>query len=128
MAKRRKRAAATRKLLIVVLLAVCAVALVLYLKNGGVAPAEETVAQVEINEVMTSNKGAVPDETGDFPDWVEFYNNTDEKLDISGYGLTDKLISAAKWTFPEGTVLEPRGYVVVFCSGDASRGNMHTPF
>ena len=128
MAKRRKRAAAARRLLIIALLGVCAVALVLYLKSGGSLAPEDAVAQVEINEVMTSNKGAVPDETGDFPDWVEFYNNTDAKLDISGYGLTDKLISAAKWTFPEGTVLEPRGYIVVFCSGDASRGRMHTPF
>ena len=101
MAKRRKRAAAARRLLIIALLGVCAVALVLYLKSGGSLAPEDAVAQVEINEVMTSNKGAVPDETGDFPDWVEFYNNTDTKLDISGYGLTDKMISAAKWTFPD---------------------------
>ncbi|MCE5190098.1 MAG: lamin tail domain-containing protein [Eubacteriales bacterium] len=128
MAKRRRRAAAARRLLIIVLLAVCVVALFLYLKNGGAIDTGETAAQVEINEVMTSNKGAVPDETGNFPDWVEFYNNTDAALDISGYGLTDKLISAAKWTFPEGSVIQPRGYLVVFCSGDTTRGSMHTPF
>lgn len=127
MAKRRRRAAA-RRLLVIVLLAVCAVALILYLRNGGLSPAEDSAAQIEINEVMTSNKGAVPDETGDFPDWVEFYNNTDSALDISGYGLTDELISAAKWTFPDGSVIEPRGYIVVFCSGDVTRGKLHAPF
>jgi hypothetical protein len=110
------------------LLAVCAVALILYLKSGGAGSSVDDAAQVEINEVMTSNKGAVPDETGDFPDWVEIYNNTDASLDISGYGLTDDLISAAKWTFPEGSVIEPRGYLVVFCSGDTTRGKMHAPF
>ena len=62
MAKRRKRAAAARRLLIIALLGVCAVALVLYLKSGGSLAPEDAVAQVEINEVMTSNKGAVPDE------------------------------------------------------------------
>ncbi len=128
MANRRRRAAAARRLLIIVLLAVCAVALILYLKSGGAGSSVDDAAQVEINEVMTSNKGAVPDETGDFPDWVEIYNNTDASLDISGYGLTDDLISAAKWTFPEGSVIEPRGYLVVFCSGDTTRGKMHAPF
>ncbi len=128
MAKRRRRAAGARKLLIVMLLAVSAVALVLYLTKGGRALDTETVGQVEISEVMTSNKGAVPDETGAFPDWIEVHNNTDTALDISGFGLTDDFISAAKWTFPEGSIIEPRGYLVVFCSGDPTRGKMHTPF
>ncbi len=128
MAKRRKRAAAARRLLIIALLGVCAVALILYLKSGGSTTTDTATAQVEINEVMTSNKGTVPDETGDFPDWIEVYNNTDASLDISGYGLTDELISAAKWTFPEGSVIEPGGYLVVFCSGDVTRGTMHAPF
>lgn len=128
MAKRRRRASGARKLLVVVLIAVCAVALILYLTNGGGKIENENLGQIEINEVMTSNKGSVPDETGDFPDWIEVYNNTDSKLDISGFGLTDELISAAKWTFPEGSILEPRGYLVVFCSGDPTRGSLHTPF
>ena len=128
MAKRRRRSSGASKLLIVVLLAVSAVALILYLTKGGGKVDDSNLGQIEINEVMTSNKGAVPDETGNYPDWVEFYNNTDTALDISGYGLTDKLISAAKWTFPEGSILEPRGFLVVFCSGDPTRGKMHTPF
>ena len=128
MAKRRRRSSGASKLLIVMLLAVCAVALILYITKGGRAVDTTNLGQVEINEVMTSNKGAVPDETGDFPDWIEVYNNTDSDLDISGFGLTDELISAAKWTFPEGSVLPARGYLVVFCSGDPTRGKMHTPF
>ena len=93
MAKRRRRSSGASKLLIVVLLAVCAVALILYITKGGRAVDTTNLGQVEINEVMTSNKGAVPDETGDFPDWIEVYNNTDSDLDISGFGLTDELIS-----------------------------------
>jgi len=128
MAKRRRRSSGARKLLIVVLLAVSAVALILYLTKGGGKIENEYLGQIQINEVMTSNKGSVPDETGDFPDWIEVYNNTDKSLDISGFGLADELISAAKWTFPEGSVIQPRGYLVVFCSGDPTRGKMHTPF
>jgi len=114
MANRRRRASAARKTLIFILLLASAVALVLYLKSGGAAPTNESSAQIVINEVMISNKGAVPDETGAFPDWVEIYNNTDSSLDISGYGLSDDLLTAAKWTFPEGSVISPRGYLVVF--------------
>ncbi|NLI53385.1 MAG: hypothetical protein GX417_03575 [Clostridiales bacterium] len=128
MAKRRRRASGARKLLIILLLAVSAVALILYLTKGGKAIETDGAGKIEINEVMTSNKGTVPDETGDFPDWVEVYNNTDASLDVSGYGLSDELISAAKWTFPEGSVIPARGYLVVFCSGDTTRGKMHTPF
>ena len=128
MANRRRRATAARRTLIFILLLASAVALVLYLKSGGAAPTNEASAQIEINEVMISNKGAVPDETGAFPDWVEIYNNTDTSLDISGYGLSDDLLTAAKWTFPEGSVLAPRGYLVVFCSGDVTRGKMHAGF
>jgi hypothetical protein len=128
MAKRRRRASGARKLLIIMLLAVSAVALILYITRGGRKLDAADLGQVEISEVMTSNKGAVPDETGAFPDWIEVHNNTDSALDISGYGLTDAFISAAKWTFPEGTIIEPRGYLVVFCSGDSTRGKMHTPF
>ena len=123
MAKRRRRASGARKLLIVMLLAVSAVALILYLTKGGGKVENEYLGMIEINEVMSSNKGSVPDETGAFPDWIEVYNNTDSKLDISGFGLTDDLISAAKWTFPEGSVLEPHGFLVVFCSGDPARGS-----
>ena len=128
MAKRRRRASGARKLLVIVLLAVSAVALVLYITKGGGKIETESLGLIQINEVMTSNKGSVPDETGDFPDWIEVYNNTDSQLDISGFGLTDDFISAAKWTFPEGSVIQPRGYLVVFCSGDSTRGKMHTPF
>ena len=76
MAKRRRRASGARKTLVVVLVAVVAVALVLYLTKGGGKVENENLGQIEINEVMSSNKGSVPDETGDFPDWIEIYNNT----------------------------------------------------
>ena len=70
MANRRRRASGARKLLVTILLAVCAVALILYLTKGGGKVDNADLGLVEINEVMSSNKGSVPDETGDFPDWI----------------------------------------------------------
>lgn len=77
---------------------------------------------------MTSNKGTVPDETGDFPDWIEVHNTTSQTIDIGGFGLSDDVLAAAKWTFPSGTSLGPDDYLVVFCSGEPERGRLHTPF
>ena len=47
---------------------------------------------LRLNEIMLSNKGSVPDGSGDYPDWVEIYNGGSEAADISGYGLSDSLL------------------------------------
>jgi hypothetical protein len=31
--------------------------------------------QIMINEIMASNGTTIPDEDGDFSDWIELYNN-----------------------------------------------------
>ncbi len=110
------------------LLVLCSIALVIYLVRGSSAKVESRVSGVRINEVMTSNKGAVPDETGNFPDWIELYNAGSEAVNIGGYGLSDDLLTAAKWTFPSGTTIPAGGYLVVFCSGDVTRGPLHAAF
>ena len=126
MARRRRK---SKTPLIIALLTVCIVGIILYLTlGGGSGKTTASASVVELNEVMSSNKGAVADETGDFPDWVEIHNKTQDSVDISGYGLSDDLLTAAKWTFPSGTVLEPDGFVVVFCSGEVERGKMHAGF
>ena len=129
MAKYRRRRNASNKFIILILATLCVAGIVIYLRKGG-SPAKTagSTSAVEISEVMSSNKGAVPDEFGDFPDWIEIHNKTNEAVNIGGYGLSDDLLSAAKWTFPAGTVVEPDGYVIVYCSGDAGKGRMHAGF
>ncbi|NCB31858.1 MAG: lamin tail domain-containing protein, partial [Clostridia bacterium] len=75
-------------------------------KGGGVTAAS---VSVRLNEVMTSNKGSVPDGLGNFPDWVELYNPSDKEVDISGYGLSDNVLEGGKYVFPAGTKVEPNG-------------------
>ena len=130
LANRRNRALARKKTLSAVLLVVCVVAIIIYVTScgGSKNTAVHATRAVEINEVMSSNKGTLADETGDFPDWVELHNRTDKELDIGGYGLSDDLVSGVKWAFPAGTKLEADGYIVVFCSGEPSRGKLHAGF
>ena len=104
----------------ITLCALLVAGLILYmltLKEGDDSAGQ--VFPVVINEVMTSNKGSVSDGMGNFPDWVEFYNPTDKPVDMGGYGLSDSLLEGAKYVFPSGAVVEPDGYLVVYCAGEA---------
>lgn len=109
-----------------VLAVIAAIAIVFYVKNGGTGAAVSAVS-VRLNEVMTSNKGSVPDDFGNYPDWVELYNDSDREFDVSGYGLSDDLIAGAKYVFPAGTVIPANGYLVVYCSGENTAA-LYAPF
>lgn len=84
---------------------------------------------VRITEVMAAGQLVLPDEFGDFPDWVELHNTTDRCIDLSGWCLSDDPADPAKWTIPS-LVLEPGQRQVIFCSGrdTAESGQLHTGF
>lgn len=65
---------------------------------------------VYINEIMAS-----PTEQKN--DWVEIHNATSERIDISGWGLSDNVAKPRKFQFPQGTYIEPGQYMGVFFSG-----------
>ncbi|MDD4075351.1 MAG: lamin tail domain-containing protein, partial [Eubacteriales bacterium] len=112
--------------MLIILGAALVAAVVFYLTHHADA-GQSAKPRVILNEVMTSNKGAVADEYGNFPDWVEVCNTASEPVDISGYGLSDDFLSGAKYVFPQGTVLNPGGFFVVYCSGEESDGR-HASF
>lgn len=101
------------------------------------ARANESVTEIVssrgviLSEVMTSNKTALSDETNAYPDWIELSNNGKKAVDVSGWTLTDKLSRTNGFTFPEGTLIAPGEYVIVYASGrlqnEAGR-NYHAPF
>ncbi len=76
---------------------------------------EDAFIPVSINEVMASNKSTLADADGLFPDWVELYNYGTEQVELSGYYLC---CGGDRWQIP-ALSLEPDGYTVIFCSGDA---------
>ncbi|HKM16770.1 MAG: hypothetical protein GX228_03165 [Firmicutes bacterium] len=85
---------------------------------------------VYINEIMSSNGGVLRDRQGDSSDWIELYNANSYAVDLSGYFLSDDESETRKWQFPHGTVIEAKGYLVVFASGKDTAGNgeIHTNF
>ncbi len=91
-----------------------------------------TVEGLSINEIMASNQTTYMDEYGEYPDWVEIYNSTNARIDLSGFGLTDRVDDLMRFQFPEGTVIDAGQYLVVFCSDRrdplGENAELHAPF
>ncbi len=85
---------------------------------------------IYINEVMAGNISLIQDEDGDYPDWIEIFNNSSRDVELSDYYLSDNENDLFQWQFPEKTI-KPGEYMVVFCSGKNRRdpgGYLHTNF
>ena len=98
-------------------------------EGDGSAPAVN-LNGLRINEAMPANRATLPDEDGDYPDWIELYNGSDAPVNLDGYALSDVEGKPARWRFPE-MALDPGEYLVVFASGKNRRdpaGQLHTGF
>lgn len=87
--------------------------------------------EVLITEAMSDNHGTLDDGDGDASDWIELFNASGASVDLAGWGLSDDEDEPLLWQFPEGTILLPGEYRVVFASGkgeDGPSGELHTPF
>ena len=77
-------------------------------------------AQVRLTEIAPTNTGALADEDGDFPDWIELINGGVSSVNLAGYSLSDA-DRPGHWIFPDIDL--PAGQrLLVFCSGK-NRGN-----
>ena len=88
-------------------------------QEGYAAFRSSTVLQsgaLVINEICASSITTLKDEDGDYPDWIEIHNTTNQAIDLSNYALSDSTDKLVKWRFPQGSVIEANGYFVVFAS------------
>ena len=82
---------------------------------------------VFISEVMASNNSTTTYPKADNTDWVELYNSGTETVDISDWGLSDKLDRGRRWQFPQGTVIGPGEYKVVMCDRLTEKNTVQEP-
>ena len=83
-----------------------------------------TTASVVINEFMASNNETEADENGEFEDWVELYNNSDEDVSLEGYFLSDNSLVLDQWQFPDVTI-KANSYLTVWLDKQPEQGNLH---
>ncbi len=72
---------------------------------------------VYISEVMASNDSVTTYPKAANTDWIELYNAGDQTVDLSSWGLSDRLDRGRKWQFPRGTTIGPGEYKVIMCDG-----------
>lgn len=88
-------------------------------------------AQIKINELMASNAATITDNAGAYSDWLELYNTTSSSIDLAGYYITDTYSNKTKFRFTTSTgqvIVPANGYLIIWASGEVSRGVKHTSF
>jgi hypothetical protein len=86
-------------------------------------------SDIVINEVMAlNNTGVLIDEVGEEEDWIELYNKGTQTVDLTGYFVTDNALNIDKWQIPDGTLIQPNEYLILWADEDSINGGLHTNF
>ena len=90
-------------------------------------PDSALLGKLRITELMEKNRTVLMDEDGDFSDWIELTNVSDETLELTGCRIADRE-GRCGWTFPERS-LAPGERLVIFASRKDRQGDeLHTDF
>lgn len=90
-------------------------AIVLYIGSLGDSP-QIDIQQFLISEVMVENQTVLMDEYGQYEDYIELYNGTNESINLNEYYLTDSGKELLKWRLPD-VELKSGQYFIIFASG-----------
>lgn len=90
------------------------------------------VSGLFVNEVLASNTNTLADEQGDYDDWFELYNASDDSLNVGGLCFTDDDDEPFRWQlplhFPEKTTLPPHGFLLFWADEQTKQGLLHADF
>jgi spore coat protein CotH len=85
--------------------------------------------EVAINEFLAKNTADTANEYGNYEDWIELYNLTDEPLDLFGLYLSDDYTNPAKFAFPESTTIQAGGFLTIWADEEDTLSNfLHANF
>jgi len=83
-----------------------------------------------ISEFMAINNSGLTDQDGEYSDWIEIYNPTDQPINLDGWYLTDDANDLTLWQFPQ-VWIGAGGHEVVFASNKDRNdplSELHTNF
>ena len=83
---------------------------------------EQTPKSLIINEAMSSNYEYLPNNSGNYYDWIELKNNSSETINLKDYYLTTTLNDTEMYELPDYE-LKPGNYYVIMASGDTNLTN-----
>jgi hypothetical protein len=91
-------------------------------------PLQQTGLQV--SELLANNDEGIVDEQGQRSDWVEVRNVSSEPVSLYGFGLSQSLTpsEAQRYDFPEESILDPGGYLLIYLDRGRFDSPYHAPF
>ena len=98
----------------------------LWIDEGALEFPAITTPALVINEFMASNDTTIADTSGEFADWVEIYNPSDEAVDLAGMTFSDgDDASVIPTGFPDITTIPAGGFIFVWFDKDPEEGPLH---
>jgi hypothetical protein len=83
---------------------------------------------VFINEWMADNTTTLSDPAdNDFEDWFEIYNPGNTVADLSGFYLGTSLTNKTQFRIPNGYIIAPHGYLLVWADDEAGQNSTNRP-
>ncbi|MBN1480797.1 CotH kinase family protein [candidate division KSB1 bacterium] len=80
-----------------------------------------------INEICAQNESANKDKRGEYDDWFELYNPSDQHVNLMGMYVSDNLSNPKKWRL--GNLSIPsKGFLLLWADDDAEQGADHVGF
>ena len=97
------------------------------------AVSQRASSQLMINEFAASNDVSFPGPQGDFPDWIEIYNDGAEDVMLGGYFLADDLVDPTAMyeipsTYPDSVTVPAGGFILFYCNKDTAYSVLNTNF
>ena len=84
-----------------------------------------TPGTLAINEIMAQNTSTITDQDGEFEDWIELYNNSENTLSLDNLYLSDTATNLQKWQFPNGITIAPNGFLTIWADEDLTQTGLH---
>jgi len=84
--------------------------------------------EVAFNEIMAKNDFAIMDQNGEYDDWLELYNTSNRRINLSDLYLSDDKNNKLKWKFPANANIESHRVLVVWTDLDTTQQGLHTNF
>ncbi len=88
---------------------------------------QATVSNLFVNEIMASNSETLPDEFGEYDDWIEIYNAGTTNIYLGDKYLSDNLQNPDKWQFPPISIAAGE-FIIFWADEQQEQGSNHTSF
>ncbi len=123
--KKNPKTTLSKAALLLLFLALLVIMYLIFPKEAGRHIGSSMYDGLVFSEVMSANSTAVPDENGEFYDWLEIYNGTGADLDLDGVRLTNR---NDRITFYFPSYLLKAGERVIVYASDSYQMDPSRPF